>query len=45
MVTLGMLVAPATFEALEAHDPALRRVLAGDVFGGMLRLTLRRYPR
>ena len=35
-----MLVAPATFEALEAHDPALRRVLAGDVFGGMLRLSL-----
>ena len=38
--TLGILVAPATFEALEAHDPALRRALGGDVFGGMLRLSL-----
>ena len=37
MVTLGALVAPAAFEILEAYDPELGRVLAGDVFGEILR--------
>ena len=37
MVTLGALAAPAVFEILEAYDPEMGRVLAGDVFGEILR--------
>ena len=37
MVALGLLVAPSTFRVLEAHDPAAGRVLAGAVFGEILR--------
>lgn len=37
MVTLGALAAPAVFEVLEASDPDMGRVLAGDVFGEILR--------
>ena len=37
MVTLGALAAPAAFEILEAYDPEMGRVLAGDVFGEILR--------
>ena len=33
MVVLGALVAPTTFEVLQARQPAAGRALAGDVFG------------
>lgn len=36
MVVLGAIVAPATFQILEARDPAVGRVLAGAVFGTAL---------
>ena len=36
MVVLGAVVAPATFQILEARDPAAGRVLAGAVFGEAL---------
>lgn len=37
MITLGLLVAPATFRLLQAQDPANGRVLAGALFGDILR--------
>lgn len=37
MVVLGLIVAPSTFRVLQAQDPATGRVLAGAVFGAMLR--------
>jgi hypothetical protein len=37
MVTLGLLVAPSTFQILQEADPATGRVLAGQVFGEILR--------
>jgi hypothetical protein len=37
MVILGLLVAPSTFGVLQAADPANGRVLAGAVFGTILR--------
>jgi uncharacterized membrane protein len=37
MIVLGLLVAPAIFRVLEAHDAASGRVLAGAVFGVVLR--------
>ena len=37
MVVLGLLVAPSTFGVLQAHDPAAGRVLAGALFGVILR--------
>lgn len=37
MVILGLLVAPSTFGVLQASDPANGRVLAGAVFGTILR--------
>jgi uncharacterized protein DUF4149 len=37
MVVLGLLVAPSTFGVLQAHDPAAGRVLAGALFGEILR--------
>jgi hypothetical protein len=36
MVTAGLIVAPTTFGVLEAWDPAKGRMLAGQVFGGIL---------
>ena len=36
MVILGALVAPTTFEVLQASDPVGGRVLAGDLFGSIL---------
>ena len=33
MVTLGAIVAPATFQVLQAADPIVGRTLAGEVFG------------
>lgn len=36
-IAIGGIVAPATFAALTAHDPAGGRVLAGLVFGEVLR--------
>jgi len=33
MVTLGAIVAPATFQALQAADPIAGRALAGEAFG------------
>jgi len=33
MVVLGALVAPTTFEVLQAREPEAGRALAGDVFG------------
>jgi hypothetical protein len=38
MVVLGALVAPSTFGVLQALDPQGGRVLAGAVFGDVLRL-------
>jgi hypothetical protein len=38
MVVLGLLVAPSTFRVLQASDPANGRMLAGAVFGEILRL-------
>lgn len=37
MVILGLLVAPSTFGVLQAADPTNGRVLAGAVFGTILR--------
>ena len=37
MATLGLLVAPTTFRVLEMADPDAGRVLAGAVFGEVLR--------
>ena len=37
MVVLGLLVAPSTFRVLQLHDGAAGRVLAGAVFGDILR--------
>ena len=37
MVVLGALVAPATFQVLQAQAPATGRVLAGALFGDILR--------
>jgi hypothetical protein len=36
MAVAGLVVAPATFNVLEAWNPATGRVLAGDVFGEVL---------
>ena len=36
MVIAGLIVAPTTFGVLEAWDPAKGRMLAGQVFGGVL---------
>jgi uncharacterized membrane protein len=36
MVLLGAVVAPTTFEVLQASAPATGRALAGDVFGAIL---------
>src|SRR5262249_57296914 len=38
MVMLGAVVAPSTFRVLQAADPAAGRVLAGALFGEILRL-------
>jgi hypothetical protein len=37
MVVLGLLVAPSTFSVLQGADPASGRLLAGAVFGEILR--------
>jgi uncharacterized protein DUF4149 len=37
MVVLGLLVAPSTFRVLQAQDPVAGRVLAGALFGDILR--------
>jgi uncharacterized membrane protein len=37
MIMLGLLVAPATFRVLQAADPVTGRVLAGSLFGEILR--------
>jgi hypothetical protein len=37
MIVLGLLVAPSTFRVLQAQDPVGGRVLAGAVFGEILR--------
>ena len=37
MIVLGAIVAPATFGVLQSHDPATGRVLAGALFGDILR--------
>jgi uncharacterized membrane protein len=36
MVVLGALVAPTTFQVLEATEPVAGRALAGDVFGATI---------
>jgi uncharacterized membrane protein len=36
MVLLGALVAPTTFEVLQASEPVTGRALAGDLFGAIL---------
>jgi len=36
MVVLGAVVAPTTFEVLQASDPVAGRVLAGELFGNAL---------
>jgi uncharacterized membrane protein len=36
MIVLGAVVAPATFQLLQAREPAAGRQLAGQVFGGTL---------
>jgi uncharacterized membrane protein len=36
MVLLGALVAPTTFEVLQASEPIAGRALAGDLFGAIL---------
>jgi uncharacterized membrane protein len=38
MCTLGLVVAPSTFRVLQAADPTNGRLLAGAVFGEVLRL-------
>ncbi len=37
MVVLGVLVAPSTFRVLQAQDPVAGRILAGALFGDILR--------
>ena len=37
MVVLGLLVAPSTFRVLQGHEGAAGRVLAGALFGDILR--------
>ena len=37
MILLGLLVAPSTFRVLQNHEAAAGRVLAGAVFGDILR--------
>jgi len=37
MVVLGLLVAPSTFRVLQGHEGAAGRILAGAVFGDILR--------
>jgi hypothetical protein len=37
MIVLGLVVAPSTFRVLQAHDAAAGRVLAGALFGDILR--------
>jgi hypothetical protein len=37
MVVLGLVVAPSTFRVLQAQDPETGRVLAGALFGDILR--------
>jgi hypothetical protein len=37
MILLGLLVAPSTFRVLQAADPVAGRVLAGSLFGDILR--------
>jgi uncharacterized membrane protein len=37
MIVLGALVAPSTFRVLQAHEAAAGRVLAGALFGEILR--------
>ena len=37
MIVLALLVAPSTFRVLQATDPATGRVLAGALFGDILR--------
>jgi len=37
MIVLGLLVAPSTFRVLQVQDPAAGRVLAGALFGNILR--------
>jgi hypothetical protein len=36
MIVLGALVAPTTFQVLQAHEPSTGRVLAGELFGSIL---------
>jgi uncharacterized membrane protein len=36
MIVLGAVVAPTTFQVLQASEPAHGRALAGEVFGAML---------
>jgi uncharacterized membrane protein len=36
MIMLGLIVAPSTFQVLQAADPAAGRVLAGSLFGTIL---------
>jgi hypothetical protein len=36
MVVLGAIVAPATFQVLQASDPAAGRALAGELFGAIV---------
>jgi uncharacterized membrane protein len=37
MVVVGLIVAPSTFRVLQAADPAMGRVVAGALFGEILR--------
>src|SRR5438067_11107574 len=37
MIVLGLIVAPSTFRVLQAHEGAAGRVLAGALFGDVLR--------
>jgi uncharacterized membrane protein len=37
MVVVGLVVAPSTFRVLQAADPAMGRVMAGALFGEVLR--------
>ena len=36
MIVLGAVVAPSTFQVLQASEPATGRLLAGEVFGAIL---------
>ena len=36
MIVLGALVAPVTFQVLQAHEPVIGRELAGELFGSIL---------